>query len=284
MKTHSIGFLVALSVVSGCGETTESAARDATASAPSEPARRVVSLSRSGSQLIIALGAESQVVGVDRASQELVPFQEQPIVDLETATSLSPDLILVDRDLDAGQVPGSEPLVMNASATNLDEGFRRIREVGSRLVGEAHAGWLVREIGGALATIGGASRGETRPKVVAVVGVEPLTFAGPHSFSTDLIEIAGGESLAHTLDHDLSGLELEELGHVDLVWVVTDSELNEQERSRFRREVPIESAIHFQSIDPDTIWIDGAVEAANRLRSVIVTFNESRTADRDSSR
>lgn len=281
-KRHILCIAV-FSALSACSESAEDIALQPAPLGSPAMAQRVVSLSRSGSRLIVALGAEAGVVAVDRASSKLVPFQDLPVVDLEGATSFSPDLILVDDEPSAGAPIELRRVAMRVSATSIDEALQRIREVGGRLVGEARATAFVREMGSALATIGGMSHGEYRPKVVAVTGVDPLMFAGPHGFSTDLIEIAGGESLAHTRNHDLSGLDFETLGTVDLVLVVTVQALSHAEQDTFRRWLPSSIPIHFFPIDPETIWIEGIVEATTHLREQIVRRNDSLRAARSPS-
>ena len=87
--------------------------------------------------------------------------------------------------------------VLEVAPHQFDEAFALYREIAAAL-GDAERGRATaRRIGDPLARISAAQVGKRRPLVAALVSLEPLELAGGHSFVSDLVEVAGAETLTH---------------------------------------------------------------------------------------
>ena len=75
-----------------------------------------------------------------------------------------------------------------SSPHDLEDVIARVREVGGLLVGRERADRFEATFSRPLAHVGGSSRGMPQPRVVAVVGLDPLLTAGGHSFETDRVD------------------------------------------------------------------------------------------------
>jgi ABC-type Fe3+-hydroxamate transport system substrate-binding protein len=259
--------------------------RDVPSSKPEAPSR-VVSLSPEASRLILALGAGNLVVAVDSESGALAAYRELPTTDLSGAEAFAPQLVLVPRSREKQRAHEHDSLSLRGPSIfervgsyelveigpyDYEEAFALIRELGTRLIGSDRASEYEREISRELAEIGGSSRGRARPRVLAVTNLTPLEFASSHSFATDLIEIAGGESLTHSLGDELLGKSFDEMENlaIELVLVVQPGTLDVEERERVRSKVPDTIPIEFFVFDAFNAWMVDGPEAARRLRKII---------------
>lgn len=156
---------------------------------------------------------------------------------------------------------------------DLDDLLSLVRELGPRLVGRAAAVRFELGLSRPLAEIGGSSYGELRPRVAAIVGVEPLELAGGHSFETDLIEIAGGSSLTHggeeTRIRARPGDRL--LREPDLFVHFSVVVPEAATRRRLRSVLPGEIPLVFFEVDFDRFWLEAPAEHALRLRRSILS-------------
>ena len=240
-------------------------------------ALRVVSLSAAASRFVVALGAQDLLVAIDEPSSRVPGLGRLPVVDRETALRLSPDIVLVaslpagdDSSLDALRAGGAE--LIEIEPHDFEDLFALCRDLGGRLVGEARARSFERELSRPLAFVGGSSFGQPRPRVVAVVGFDPLELAGGYSFETDLIEIAGGTSVTHGGDE--SRLRIREDSWLalvpDLILVVTPREPTLAERSAALEALPAGYPVDFFVFEPERFWLRDAEETAQRLRAVLL--------------
>jgi ABC-type Fe3+-hydroxamate transport system substrate-binding protein len=168
------------------------------------PARRVISLNPSLTQIAIALGARDRLIGVDDYSHRLLPeIAELPRVgglfnpSLEAIVALEPDLVAL--------VPSAEQRalreelealgirVLAASNHSLDEVLTSIETLGAALGRDAEARARVAELRSAL-----ADRVSEAPRVrcVLVLNRDPLFVAGRGSYLDALLHAAGGENVA----------------------------------------------------------------------------------------
>jgi hypothetical protein len=119
--------------------------------------------------------------------------------------------------------------------------------------------------------LGNESFGRRRPRVAAVLGLEPLEVAGGHSYVTDLIELAGGESATHGTEEPRlrwSALELAR-AEPELIVVVAARAPAPAERERARARFGAALPVEFLVLDPEREWLTGALPAARRLRGWI---------------
>jgi ABC-type Fe3+-hydroxamate transport system substrate-binding protein len=248
---------------------------------------RVVVLSPAASRFALALGAGHLIVGVDTESQRIPELAELPVVALADAGRLSPDLVLV-RGLPADDDPVARELrsagaeLVEFAPHDLEDVFELCRRVGGRLVGTTSALRFETDLARPLAQIGGSSFGRLRPRVLAVVGFDPLELAGGHSFETDLIEIAGGRSLTHGGDEARLAVDAEQLSTFapDLILVVTPREASPAERRSARDALPSDYRVEFFAVDTELFWLRDPVEPARRLRDLIEPLSRELEARR----
>lgn len=258
-----------------CGAEEEPAAAPQPVSPTSAPPLRVVSLSPAASRFLLDLGAAGALIGVDADSARVPALGRLPVVGLEDAAELSPDLVLVPA-LGPEEAPGLERLrargseVLTIAPRDYGEVFALCRGLGARVAGPVRAAALEVEIGRELAALAAESRGMRRPRVAALRSVEPFESAPAHSFETDLIELAGGTSTNH--DHTprrppATPAELT-ASAPDLVLVVSETPLPEAARVAARRSLG-ELPVAFFAFDRQRFWVRDGGAAVRRLRALI---------------
>jgi ABC-type hemin transport system substrate-binding protein len=234
-----------------------------------------VSLAPAATEFVVDLGAASALIAVDRESAILPGLASLPIVALQDARGLGPDLVLAPalRDEDAPAVEGLRALgseVIEIAPRDYEAVFALLRHVGERLVGAVRTATFVSDLGRELGALSAASHGRRRPRVAALRAAEPLEPAPAHGFETDLIELAGGTSTAH--DHDrplpVTVAQLVATGP-DLVLVVSPSALPEPARAAVRSALGDPVAIEFFVLDTQRFWARGGRDAVLRLRALI---------------
>ena len=110
--------------------------------------------------------------------------------------------------------------------------------------------------------------GYQRPRVAAVIGLRPLEVAGGHSFTTDLIEIAGAESVTHGREERriaMTPAELRATGP-DLVLVIQPTRLSAAEQRSVRGMLGDVREVAFLTFDRQRFWLRHAVETARLVR------------------
>jgi ABC-type hemin transport system substrate-binding protein len=236
----------------------------------------VVSLAPAATEFVVALDATDRLVGVDAVSQRNPALGALPVVaDLADAAGLAPDVVLVSQ-LPGASATAAQELrragieVIEFAPHDLADAFELCRGFGARLVGTATASLFERDISRALAEIGGSSFGQPRPRVLALVGPAPFQIAGGHSFATDLIEIAGGQSVTHQSEEwRIASADAELWPAPDLVLFIGTAPPTEDERWDALVDLPPAPRVEFLAFDAQLRWALDSVEAARRLRTVI---------------
>jgi ABC-type Fe3+-hydroxamate transport system substrate-binding protein len=238
--------------------------------------RRVVSTSPAASRFVLAIGAADLLVGVDAISGRIPELRGTPIVDLARAADLDPDLVLVpeippEHDPAALALRDAAVDVVEFTPHDLEDAFDLCRVIGIRLVGGARAHRFEAELSRPLAAISGDSFGRLRPRVVAVVGFDPVEIAGGHSFETDLIEMAGGTSVTHAQEQPRMSIAADGWSRLapDLIWVVSPDEMTPEHQTAARERLPDDIAVSFFAADTEAVWLVDPVDTARRFRAVI---------------
>ena len=190
------------------------------------PAQRIVSLTPSNTEILFAVGAGEQVVGVDDFTN--YPEQAQYLAriggsmgdyNLEHIAALEPDLVLAAEINTPEQVAALEGLGLTvfylANPDDL-EGLYAMLNTAGRLTGHeedaaALNDSLRRRVAAVLEKV---EQVEERPSVFYELdGSEPSKpwTAGPDNFITMLIELAGGQNIAADLDQSWVQISQEEL-------------------------------------------------------------------------
>lgn len=277
--------LALVSLLVACGPSQE----DVPPPPPRSLPLRVVSLSPAASEFVLALGAASTLIAVDGESWRLPRLTHLPIVELDGAVDLHPDLVLVpalrreDQPL-AEQLRAHGGQVIEVAPHDFDDVFALCRSLGTRLVGYARATVFENTMARELASTSGSFYGRPRPRIAAVIGVEPLVVAGGHSFTTDLIELAGGSSVTHALEEPKTPMSVAQLIATapDLLLVVSASALSEREQEAVRLELRDAPRLGFFVFDADRFWVRDGIDAVRRLRALVEPL--SRDMERSRSR
>jgi len=167
------------------------------------PARRIVALVPAVTETVIALGAADRLVG--RTDYDRGPAVERlPSVgggldpSLEKLVSLHPDVVLGwetsgrtelrDR-LTALGIP-----VFSVKTEDTTDVFRSLRNLGRLMARERAADSAAAAIRGELDAVRASVAGAPRPSVFFVVWNDPPMTAGPRTFVSHVIEVAGGRN------------------------------------------------------------------------------------------
>jgi len=175
------------------------------------PARRVVSLAPNITELMFAIGAGGQLVGIDKYSDQPAPEVDRlPKVgsnydpSLERIAGLAPDLVFLSKS--ANKRETAEALERMGIPTfltetpGLAEMGRTLRDVG-RLTGHlAEAERALARMEAGFAAVRARTRTLPRPRVLVAVWTQPLYVGGRGTFAHDLIELAGGENVAREVE------------------------------------------------------------------------------------
>jgi hypothetical protein len=225
---------------------------------------------------LLNLNAAEALIAVDSQSHALNGLGELPVVDLAASVGLAPDFVVVPRLLDSDQsvaerlqAQGSD--VIEFDPHDFEEAYSLFLMLGSRLGRAKETRAYVRDHSRELALMSASSSGHQRPRVVAVLSWAPLEVAGGHSFTTDLIEIAGAESVTHDNEDSRIPMTRAELVRAapDLVLITTPDPVPESERRVVRTLLGEDFEIAFLAFEPQSFWLRAGIETARQVRALV---------------
>ena len=212
------------------------------------PAQRIISLAPSVTEILFAVGLDSEVVGVTTfcdypARAKLKPKIGSSTPNLEAIMGLKPDLVVGNHNfirpdalakLEQLQVP-----VFLLSPNSVDDILAHISTVG-RIVGhEKEARGVVHELRDRLSDLRRRMGSVKRVRVFYVVNSEPLISVGSGSFIHQMLELAGGENIVGRTTTAYPKVSLEEVLRRDpevLLFPVGTSEgIPEAEQQQWRK-------------------------------------------------
>ena len=221
MSRHAVAAVVACAVwasLAACqarsgetsGATQGSARGSASAAAPPTAAPappRLVSLTPSATEVVAALGATDELVGVDDYSTFPAEVAKLPKVgsflapNLEVIVGLRPSLVIVDdvHGQVAGALDDAGIATVACKMHDLPDVKVALQTVGAKLGKSAEAAKVVESIDSALEKTA-AAKPAHRPRVLAVIDREPgglgnLVAAGPGSWVDELLAVVGAENV-----------------------------------------------------------------------------------------
>ena len=172
---------------------------------PGSPAR-IVSLVPSVTEVVFALGGEDRLVGVTDYCDFPPAARAKPSVggmvnpSLETIVALRPDLVIAT---DEGNREETLQLVRSVGipvyvvhATRIAEMVDMVERVGLLVERPAAVPALIRGVQRRIAAVRHVVAQRPRRRVLYVLWPEPLIVPGRSSIITELIELAGGESIS----------------------------------------------------------------------------------------
>lgn len=181
---------------------------------------RLVSLSPSLTNIVYALGASSDLIGItDYTSYPPAAAREKPSVgavvnpSLERIVALHPDMVLALPAFNGAEtIAGLErvgiPVFLVSTGTVADI-YRNIESVGRVLGREREATALTAELRARDSKVRAESAKGPKPTVLLVLSVDPLITAGKHAFITEMIEAAGAKSVTDELPQDWLQMNVE---------------------------------------------------------------------------
>ncbi|HNC95791.1 MAG TPA: cobalamin-binding protein [Myxococcota bacterium] len=173
---------------------------------------RIVSICPSNTEILCALGFSDSLVGLDRSSDWPPEIRGLPRVgpdlevDLERVAELRPDLVFsslsvpgMEQNLARLDAAGIPQVVVDAQS--LDQVYRSILLVGRVLGAAQRAHALIVDMRARLAAVEErAARLPRRPKVFLEWWPRPVIVPGRDCWTTEMIRLAGGESLFADLE------------------------------------------------------------------------------------
>jgi iron complex transport system substrate-binding protein len=170
-----------------------------------KPPVRIVSLVPAVTEIIYALGAEDRLAGRTDYCEFPAAAKSKPSVggmvnpSLETLVALKPDLVIAtnegNREETFQQVARLRIPVYLVHATRLSALLDMIARLGELTGREAAVGPLTDGLQQRVSAVRRAVAPFPRPRVLYVIWPEPLIVPGRASLLTELIDVAGGESV-----------------------------------------------------------------------------------------
>jgi iron complex transport system substrate-binding protein len=173
------------------------------------PAQRIITMSPNLAEMVCAIGAGPELVGVDdftkyppeAAARQKIGGITNP--DLERVLALQPDLLLVARGLDKDRIQRLRELacpVATFDPQSLEEVLKATELIGRITGRDQRAAQVTANLRRRLARV--RSRTESylqthagrRPRVLLVIAWDGLYVGGQGGFANDLITTAGGEN------------------------------------------------------------------------------------------
>jgi iron complex transport system substrate-binding protein len=186
---------------------------------------RIVSLSPSFTEMLFAIGAGDQVVGVttfcnyppEAEKREKIGGYAADTISVEKIVALKPDLVAAESDVHADVIAALEPLgvtVVAMKPTTMEDVYAGLDLLG-RLTGHPQmAAETVADMQTRIKAVADKVSGvavDKRPTVFWEVWDEPLMTAGPATFTGQLIRLAGGVSIFADVTKDYPQVSNEEI-------------------------------------------------------------------------
>jgi ABC-type Fe3+-hydroxamate transport system substrate-binding protein len=204
---------------------------------PDHP-ERLISLAPSITETLYALGLGDRLVGDTDYCDYPPEAKLKPHIgavlnpSLEKIVALKPDLVLgiaeANRRETADQLDRLGIPLYGLTAHSLADTLGLITDLGQVLEDDAKAQALVESLQRRIDAVEQRVAGQPRPKVLFVTWNRPLITAGPHTFVSDVIQQAGGVSIADDLHGDWPHMSLEEVlvRDPDVILLPSDTSLS----------------------------------------------------------
>src|SRR5690625_2936291 len=181
---------------------------------------KIVSLAPSHTEILLALGLGDKVVGIDSNSNYPEEATEKEVVgdyygtDLEKIIEMEADLVLAygaGNEEDNARLKEAGIPVLGYMPETIEEVFETIIEIGKITDSLDKANTLVDEMKAKRDEIVDKVKDADKVRVFYEIWHEPLQAAGPGSFMDELINLAGGENIAHDSQAAYAEYDLEQL-------------------------------------------------------------------------
>jgi iron complex transport system substrate-binding protein len=197
---------------------------------PVEPAKRIISLAPSITEILYALNLDERIVAVTNFCDYPPRTKEKPKIggmlnpSLEAIVSMSPDIVLMTTDGNPKEVEerlkqlGIKTYVFRARRlAELPEGIRDMgKALGVEDRAKSLAGKIETEIKGSklgVPTRVGRQNSKLKKKVLFIIWIEPLIVAGPGTAIDDALQLLGWENIASDTQVNYPKYSIEEVIH-----------------------------------------------------------------------
>jgi len=197
------------------------------------PPKRIISLAPNITEILYAIGAESQIVGVTDYCKYPPQAQKKEKVgsfitpNLEKIVYLKPDLVIISADSNMDSFYRQmERLHIKTYVINpdtIEKTLLTIQDLGKLTGHPKKASRLVKELQARITKVSKAVQNRNRPKVFFLWSEEPLISAGKATFTHDLIQYAGGINVAGNSSIKYPKYSLEEVIQANPDIVITAS-------------------------------------------------------------
>lgn len=171
-----------------------------------KPPQRIVSLTPGNTEVLFAIGAGRQVVGVTSycdypPEAKRLPKAGDQRTNVEAVVALKPDLVVADGVLNRRFIPAMERLklpLLIVAPKNWRDVARLLRLLGSATGHEIESEQIARRFEQAERNARSRRGSRRKPGVLFTLNVEPLPLwvAGRELFVDDMIRLAGGRNVA----------------------------------------------------------------------------------------
>jgi iron complex transport system substrate-binding protein len=183
------------------------------------PPARIVSLVPSVTELVFALGGETRLVGITDHCDFPPEARRKPSVggmvspSLETIVALRPDVVVAtdsgNRQETVGQLRRLGIPVYLVRANRFGEVLEVATRIGQLIGREPATAALTVRLQARVDAVARAVSWRPRPRVLYVLWPEPLIVPGRDAIVTELIQLAGGESITAGEPSDYSRFSIE---------------------------------------------------------------------------
>jgi iron complex transport system substrate-binding protein len=223
-----------------------------------KPARRVVSLAPSATEILFAVGLDSEIVGVTTFCDYPPAAKAKPkigssIQNLEAIIGLKPDLVLAVKseiirpDVLAKLEQLKIPVFILAPKT-VEDILGHIGTIGGLVGRDREARTVVQGLRDRLHEVRSRMASAKPVRVFYVVNTDPLISVGSGSFIHQMLELAGGENIVGQTTIAYPKVSLEEVLRRDpevLLFPVGTSEgVPEAEQQRWRKWTTLSAVAH----------------------------------------
>ncbi|HEX7319119.1 MAG TPA: cobalamin-binding protein [bacterium] len=238
---------------------------------------RIVSLSPAMTEIVFALGAGDQLVGVttycDYPAQTLTKYKVGDFSNpsLERIVALKPSLVIVNLPEQNRIKRSLEDMgisIFVSSPSSLDDIYREIESLGVLVGKKAQAESLDAAM---RAVIRPKNPGISRKKVYVELSPRPLVTVGKRSFLNEMITLAGGTNIFSDIDKDYPVISQEEIVRRDPDIVIVLHPEKIDNRLGWSKVAAVANGTISTGLDPDILLRPGPrlVLGFEELRKII---------------
>jgi iron complex transport system substrate-binding protein len=244
---------------------------------------RIVSLAPSVTEMLFAIGAGGQVVGVTQFCDYPPEAATRPKVgagfpNIESVVALKPDLVVASKDFIRTDTLNKleqlkVPVFVFLDARTVEDILRHIQTLGRMLNRSPEADALAASMRRRVAAVKAATAPLRRPRVLYVLNSDPFVTVGTGSFIHQVIELAGGVNVAGASPVAYPRLSMEEVLKQDpevILFPAGETEgVPEEQRRRWRQWATVTAVRQDRFVQIPSVLLDRpgprVVEGLERL-------------------